>query len=161
MLLAGAGSALILLGAFWYQFVVGLAPCHLCIWQRWPHAAAMLLAALGMTLLWRRARVVAVLGTLIMLGSAMLAGYHFGVEHHWWQGPTTCTVTDDISGLSADQLLAQVMQSQVVRCDEITWEFLWLTMAGWNALISLALAALWLSCAVLPPNPYDSSSASQ
>ena len=87
-------------------------------------------------------------------------GYHFGIEHQWWHGPASCAA-GDITGLSADQLLAQIMDAPVVRCDEIGWDFLWLTLAGWNAVISLGLAALWFSCAVRPPNPYDSSSASQ
>jgi len=160
MMLAGAGSAAILLGALGFQFIGGLSPCPLCIYQRWPHVAGVALAVLGVTLLWRRFRAVSALGALAMLTGGGIAVYHFGIEREWWRGPDTCT-SGDITNLTTEQLMAQIMNAPLVRCDEIVWEFLGLTMAGWNAVISLGLAGLWLACAVLPPNPYESSSASQ
>ncbi len=159
MLIAGAGSAAILAGALGFQFIGGLAPCPLCIWQRWPHVAAVVIAALAVTVLWRYYRPLAVLGMLAMLVSAGLGLYHTGIERGWWPGPDTCT-SSDITNLSTDQLMAQIMNAPLVRCDEVAWDLLGLSMASWNAAISLGLVALWLASAVRAPNRYDSSSAS-
>jgi disulfide bond formation protein DsbB len=160
IMICGAGSAAILAGALAFQFIGGLSPCPLCIWQRWPHVAAVVLAVLGVSVLWRYTRQLAALGSLAMLIGAGLGLYHTGIERGWWRGPDTCT-SSGITDLSTDQLMAQILAAPLVRCDEVVWDFLGLSMASWNAVISLALAGLWLASAVRAPNPYDSSSASQ
>ena len=160
MMISGAGSAALLAGALAFQFIGGLAPCPLCIWQRWPHVAAVVVAVLGITVLSRHYRPLAVLGSLAMAISAGLGLYHTGIERGWWKGPDTCT-SSDITNLTPDQLMAQILGAPLVRCDEVAWEFLNLSMASWNAVISLALAGLWLASALRAANPYDSSSASQ
>jgi disulfide bond formation protein DsbB len=71
--------------------------------------------------------------------------YHTGVERGWWPGPTSCSGGGDMSALTPEQLLDRVLAAPVVRCDEVPWELLGLSMASWNALLSLVLAALWLS----------------
>jgi disulfide bond formation protein DsbB len=142
ILLAGMGSAAILLAALGFQYLGGLAPCPLCIWQRWPHFAALLIAALAVTVLWRFHRALAALGGLVMLGGAGLGVYHAGIEQGWWPGPSGCAVPDP-TGVSPEVLLAQIMAASPVRCDEIPWSFLGLSMAGWNALASAGLAAVW------------------
>ncbi len=149
-LAAAAGSAALLAGALAFQYVGGLAPCPLCIWQRWPHVAAVLL---GLALLAFPRSGVAALGGLAMLAGAGIAAWHAGIERGWWPGPVTCTAPD-IGGLTPDELLARILESPIVRCDEVAWSLLGVSMAGWNALFCLALAALWLSA-------YASSSASQ
>jgi len=160
LLLAGAGSAAILLGALGFQFIGGLIPCPLCIYQRWPHVVAVVLAALTLTLLARHVRPLALLAALAMLIGAGIAVYHTGIERVWWRGPDTCT-SGDITSLTTEQLTSQIMTAPLVRCDEIVWDFLGLTMASWNAVISLGLALLWLTCAMRPSKPQESSSASQ
>lgn len=155
LLLAGAGSALLLIGALGFQYLGGLAPCPMCIWQRWPHLAAALIAALAVTLLWRQRKGLAALGGLTMLGSAALGAYHAGVERGWWPGPGTCSA-GPVDGMGTQALLQQILTAPLVRCDEIVWSFLGLSMAGWNAIVSAGLAALWLASAY-----YESSSASQ
>jgi disulfide bond formation protein DsbB len=160
MLVAGAGSAAILVSALGSQFIGGLSPCPLCIWQRWPHVAAVVIAVLGVTVLWRHHRLMAMLGVLTMLAGAGLGLYHTGIERDWWPGPDTCT-SGDITKLTTEQLMAQIMDAPLVRCDEVSWDFLGLSLASWNAVISLGLAGLWLSLAFRAPKPYDSSSASQ
>ena len=147
LLIAGAGSAAILAGALGSQFIGGLTPCPICIWQRWPHVAAMVIAALAVTVLWRQIRPLAVLGVLTMLAGAGIGLYHTGIERGWWEGPDTCT-SSDITGLSVDQLMARIMSAPLVRCDEVQWDLLGLSMASWNAVISLGLASLWLATAV-------------
>ena len=148
--LAGLGSGLILAGALFFQYVLGLAPCPLCIWQRWPHLAAVVLAILAMTILWRICRRLAGLGALVMLGSAGLGIYHTGVERAWWPGPGTCSAPGDPGGLTAGALLDQILATPLVRCDEVAWDLLSLSMASWNAVLSLVLVAIWFWAAITP-----------
>ena len=147
---AALGSALLLAAAFWFQYGQGLAPCPLCIWQRWPHAIAVLV---GLATLYEPRRGLALLGAVVMLGGTAVAAYHAGVELAWWPGPDTCSAPA-LGAMTADQLLKQIEAAPVVRCDEIAWSFLGLSMAAWNGLASAALCILWLRA-------YASSSASQ
>lgn len=136
-LIAAGGSLAMLLGAFGFQHLGGLAPCAMCLWQRWPHAVAV--AAGGLSLV---SPLAAWLGLGGALTTAGIGGYHTGVERGWWEGPTTCT-SGDISGMSPEDLLASIMEAPLVRCDEVAWEMLGLSMASWNMVISLGLALLW------------------
>ena len=151
ILLAGLGSFGLLMGAFGFQFIGELAPCPLCIWQRWPHAAAILIALAAMTLLWKTRRPLAALGAVAMAVSTGLGVYHAGIEQDWWEGPTTCTGAD-ATELSTDQLLDQIMEAPLVLCDQIVWDMFGISMAGWNAIISLGLMLLWVFAA-LPKTP--------
>ncbi len=144
--LAGAGSAGLLLGALTFQYLGGLSPCPMCIWQRWPHLLSASLAVLFVAALPRRW--VAGLGALAMTVSAGLGLFHAGVEQKWWEGPSTCS-SGAIDGLSTEQLLESIMEAPMVRCDEIVWDFLGLTMAGWNAVASALLALLWIRVATM------------
>lgn len=138
--LALLGSAGLLLGALAFQYIGGMAPCALCIWQRWPHLVALLAGAgLALSGPW------AVLGALGAGASGAIGVYHTGVEQRWWDGPSSCTSGGDLSGLSAQELLDQILAAPVVRCDEVPWEMLGLSMASWNAVISFALAGIWLA----------------
>lgn len=141
ILLASAGSAGLLLGAFAFQHIGGLAPCALCLWQRWPHAAAVVLGALGMV---TPAAGVAGLGALAAGTSGGLGVYHTGVERGWWEGPSTCSGAGGLSGLSGADLLSTEGAVDIVRCTDVAWEMLGLSMASWNALASFALMAVWL-----------------
>lgn len=140
-LLAGAGSALLLIAALGFQ-AAGYAPCELCILQRWPHGVAVALA--GMVWLTGRVRGWAILG-MIAAGAAMgLAIYHSGVEMDLWQGPSHCSGTlGSMARMSPQELMARLQSAPVTRCDEVAWRFLGLSMAGWNAVCSAGLAAVW------------------
>ena len=149
ILTASLGSALLLAGAFAFQFIGGMAPCHLCLLQRWPHAAAVLIGLLALVLTRTSAglqRLLALLGALAALTTAGLGLYHTGVERAWWQGPDTCT-SGGIDGVSADQLLDRILAAPIVRCDEVAWAMAGLSMASWNMLAALALAVIWLAAA--------------
>lgn len=135
-----AGSAGLLGGALAFQHVGGLAPCELCIWQRWAHGAALagaLIALVAPRALARLGLVLAVAGLLAGVGIAV---FHAGVEQQWWQGLAACG--GGTSAGSAEDLLRAIEAAPIVRCDEIAWTFLGLSMAVWNALISAALATL-------------------
>ena len=144
MIAAAAGSALLLAGAYAFQ-LAGYPPCKLCYWQRWPHAAAVLL---GLIAVLAPVRSVAVLGAVAALTTAGVGIYHAGVELAWWEGPSTCTGAGaGLSGMSGADLLSTELPTNVVLCDEVVWSLAGLSMAGWNALLSLALAGLWLYAA--------------
>ncbi|MGP9791378.1 disulfide bond formation protein B [Roseinatronobacter sp. NSM] len=140
-LLALGGSLGLLLGALAFQYIGGMAPCALCIWQRWPHVVALL--GVG-TLVWPNP-VLALVGAAGAATSGAIGVYHTGVERSWWEGPSSCTAGGDLSGMSAQELLDQIMAAPVVRCDEVPWDMLGLSMASWNALLSFGIAALWLA----------------
>ena len=140
-LLAGAGSAALLVAALGFQ-AVGYAPCELCILQRWPHVAAIAVAVL---VWWTgRVRVLAILG-MIAAGVAMgLALYHTGVEWKLWAGPSHCSGTiGNLATMSPHDLMTRLQSAPVVRCDEVAWRFLGLSMAAWNAVFSAGLAVVW------------------
>jgi disulfide bond formation protein DsbB len=144
ILLAAGGSAALLLGALAFQYIGGLPPCPMCIWQRWPHLAAVLLGGLALAV---PGAALPLLGAAAAASTGGIGVYHTGVERGWWQGPDTC-VAGPIGGLSSEDLLAQIMTAPVVRCDEVPWELLTLSMASWNAILSFALAGLWLLAAL-------------
>lgn len=143
ILMATAGSAALMLGAFAFQYIGGLPPCAMCIWQRYPHVVAIVL---GLIALRYGTPVLAWLGALAALTTAAIGGYHTGVERGWWEGPTTCT-SGPIGGLSTDELFDQIMSAPLVRCDEVPWEMFGLSMASWNMVISLGLMVLWIAAA--------------
>jgi disulfide bond formation protein DsbB len=143
--LAIAVPAALLAGALGSQYLGGLHPCEMCHWQRWGHYAALGFALLSLAL--RRApdcgRSFVWLAALGILSSGLVGFYHAGVELDIFEGFTTCTATGGGSG----DLLKDILSAPVVRCDEVQFEFLGISMAGWNALISSlsAMVILWLS----------------
>ena len=131
--IAVAGAATVL-GAWFFQYGLGLKPCPLCLEQRYAYYFAIPLAV--MVLL---AALIAI--TLGMLYNAGLGVYHSGIEWKWWAGPQECSGSlDDLAAPGG--LLERLQSISVVRCDEAAWRFLGLSLAGYNALISLALAAI-------------------
>ncbi|MEO6839688.1 MAG: disulfide bond formation protein B [Bradyrhizobium sp.] len=139
-------AAATIAGAWFFQLVLGLVPCPLCLEQRYAYYLAVPLGVLVTIAAARDApRPVLLAGlallTLAALGNAVLGGYHAGVEWKFFQGPTDCTGPVGNLG-SAGNLLARLDTVKVVRCDEIQWTFLGLSLAGYNALISLLMAAI-------------------
>lgn len=147
ILLAAGGSLALLLGAWGFQYIGGLAPCPMCLWQRWPHMGAV---AVGVLAYGARPAILPVIGALMASISGVIGIYHSGVERGWWQGPSTCAGGGDISAMSPEDLLAHIMEAPLVRCDEVAWQMLGLSMASWNAVASFALAGLWLYAATRP-----------
>lgn len=140
-MLAGLGSVTLLGGALFFQYALGMAPCELCIWQRWPHLVA---AALALVVWFVPGAVIIGLGAAAAATSGGIGLYHTGVERGWLAGPSACSGGTDFSNLTAEQLLERVLAAPVVRCDEVAWAMLGLSMASWNAVLSFALAGLWL-----------------
>lgn len=141
---AAGGSAALLAAAFAFQYLGGLAPCQLCLWQRWPHAAAVAVGGIG---LMAPALPVVLLGAAAAMTAAALGVFHTGVERAWWDGPAACAGGGDLSGLTGAELLDPAGAAPLVMCDEVAWSLLGLSMASWNALSALALAGLWVAAA--------------
>ncbi|MEY8841295.1 disulfide bond formation protein B, partial [Cribrihabitans sp. XS_ASV171] len=115
ILLAAGGSLALLGGAFFFQ-ALGWAPCAMCLWQRWPHAAAIAIGALGLVL---PGPILPALGGLAAATTASLGLYHSGVERDWWEGPSSCTGdAGALGGLSGDSLLPGASDAPaLVLCD--------------------------------------------
>ena len=136
--LAIAVPAALLAGAYVSQYGFGLFPCEMCWWQRYAHFAAL---ALGMvSLVAAPRRVWIALAALGIAASGAIGAFHAGVEYGWWEGITACAAVSANGG----NVLDAVLEAPVVRCDEAPFYFLGLSMAGWNAMISLGSAALVL-----------------
>ena len=130
----------LLWGAIGSQYIGHLVPCEMCMWQRWPHLAAIVLAlAAILTRKTPASRPFTLLAALAILVSGGLGVYHAGVEYHWWQGPPRCTG----GGFTS---LADLMKAPVVLCDIPQWTLFGISLAGFNAIVSivsgLAIVAL-------------------
>ncbi|GLS87806.1 dihydroneopterin aldolase [Cypionkella aquatica] len=138
--IAMLGSVALLGGALAFQYVGGLIPCVLCLYQRWPHGVAILI---GLLALRSRGAGLPLLGMLALAITAGIGFYHAGVELGWFAGLATCTV-DTLKGISGGDLLnMDVSVGKPVRCDAVPWALLGVSMAGWNAILSAGLAVIW------------------
>jgi disulfide bond formation protein DsbB len=126
------------------QYWGGLLPCELCLKERWPWDAAVVVAFVAAMAGSRSALPwLALLFVALFAAGALLAFYHVGVEQHWFAGPSACTAGATPRTLEA--LRAQLLHRQAVRCDEPAWTLFGVSLAGWNFLASLAMAALSLA----------------
>lgn len=134
-----AMSIAILGGAYAFQYLGGLQPCTLCLYQRWPWWLAGGFAIVGLLLVRERrmVRALSLIGALAVWVGMGIAIYHVGVEQHWWTGPTACSATLT-TPKTVEELRAQIFAAPVVRCDDIPWSLFGISMAGYNALISFA-----------------------
>jgi len=139
--LAAFGSFALLTGAFVFQSL-GYAPCKMCLWQRWPHGAAVVIGVCAF-LVSRYQKAFALLGALAAATTAAIGLYHTGVERDWWEGPTSCTGG---GALNTNDLLNTNI-APIVMCDEVVWSLMGLSMASYNAIGSLLLVAIWITAA--------------
>ena len=135
-LLAFAVPAALLGGAYLSQYAFGLYPCEMCWWQRYAHFAALVLAVLA--LIGPGQRVLVWLAALAILAGGLLGAYHAGVEYGWWQGFTACT-SEVVIG---DDPLSDILNAPMIRCDQVQWSLLGISLAGFNFLISVPAALL-------------------
>jgi len=148
-----AASAVVLGAALASQYWGGLAPCELCLIQRWPWGAAIVISFVA-TMVGSRPALpwVALLLALVFVVSVGLALYHVGVEQHWFAGPTACsgaaTAADTVEALKA-----QILRQQPVRCDEPAWSLWGVSLAGWNLLASILMFGFCLAAFLQRRNP--------
>jgi disulfide bond formation protein DsbB len=146
-----AASIAVLGTALLSQYWGGLAPCELCLLQRWPWRVAIMLAVAAWLAGDRVSlSLVALVFALVFFISAGLGFYHLGVEQHWFAGPTACTATGP-TATTVDELRRQLLAAPLVLCDQVQWALFGVSLAGWNLIASLMLAAFcsataaWLS----------------
>jgi disulfide bond formation protein DsbB len=140
-LLALLGSGALLGGAYYFQYVVGLPPCEMCYWQRWPHMVAIVagLAAVASFAWPRLALVLVLLAITALIVTSAIGVFHAGVEYHLWAGPQACSGNIP-RGLSPEELRKYLFAAKMIRCDQAAWSMWGISMAGWNAILSAALA---------------------
>jgi disulfide bond formation protein DsbB len=156
-----AGAALMIfllstgtiLGAWFFEFVLKYPPCELCLEERLPyHIVIPLSLLLTIAAIAQAPQKILMVGfvavTVAMLGGAVLGVYHAGVEWHFWAGPTACTGSLNNLG-SGGSILNQLQSINVVRCDQAAWRLLGISLAGYNVLICLTLAAIGLCGAMM------------
>jgi disulfide bond formation protein DsbB len=149
-----AASVAVLGTALLSQYWGGLAPCELCLLQRWPWVAAIVISLISIlrgsrpTLPW-----VALLLSVVFAIGCGLAFYHVGVEKHWFAGPEACTgaatTADTVEGMKA-----LLLRQMPVRCDEPAWSLWGISLAGWNLLASVIMAAGCLAAFVQLRRPH-------
>jgi disulfide bond formation protein DsbB len=138
----GLVSLALILGALGFQYIGGYPPCEMCMWQRYPHFAAIVIGLGGGLLLQMNmlphslAKPVAGLAMLCVAATGAIGVYHAGVEWHWWAGPSGCTGAAFQIGGALD------LDAHVVSCDHAAWRLFGISMAGYNALVSLGAAIL-------------------
>jgi disulfide bond formation protein DsbB len=144
---AGSVSVILLGGALAFQYLGGLAPCEMCIWQRWPHGFSIAVGLIGGMLVrsevlppgWAKYLAAGAVAGLVISGA--IGVFHAGVEWKFWPGPSECTGFGYVPGQEDFKPL------QIVRCDEAQWRLFGLSLAGYNAIfcfIAAAIAALVL-----------------
>lgn len=147
-LLLAAICAAALAGAWFFQLVVGLSPCPLCLDQRIPYYIAVPLAIVVALAAERKsiARAGFLLLALVLAAGCALAVYHAGVEWKFWPGPQDCSGA--VVELKGGSLLDQMNQTRVIRCDEAAWQLFGISLAGYNAIVAAALTLFALRMSV-------------
>jgi disulfide bond formation protein DsbB len=148
-----AVSIVVLGSALLSQYAGGLQPCILCLYQRVPYVATIALSGSALALIafsgrpqYALTRGVLAVCAVVFFAGAGIATYHVGVEQGWWLGAASCS-GPDLNTMTIDELREHLLQAPVVRCDEVAWSLLGISMAGYNILTSLALSGgcVWLA----------------
>jgi disulfide bond formation protein DsbB len=125
------------------QYWGGLTPCELCVLQRWPWVAAVVISLIGIKVS-KRLRWVALTLAAVFAVSSALAFYHVGVERHWFVGPSACTGAATAAD-TVEALKMRILGQMPVRCDEPAWSLWGISLAGWNLLASLVMGGICLA----------------
>ncbi len=149
MVLSGLIALAAILGAWGFELIGGLEPCPLCLTQRTPYYAGLPILAAGLLaasadVSWNglAARLAVLAFIAAMLIGAGIGVYHAGVEWGWWAGPGACSVAGTQGPATVGELIEQLDDAEVVRCDEAPIRVLGLSLAGWNVIVSLVVAGL-------------------
>jgi disulfide bond formation protein DsbB len=147
----------VIVTALAFEHVGGLAPCPLCLMQRYAYYAAIPILFVAMAVVSEMPRLAAAMFAVValaFLSNAALGVYHAGAEWKFWPGPDTCGAAQALP-TNATDLLSGLAQTHVIRCDEPAWVFAGLSMAGWNVVVSLVVFALALRAAVFASTAAD------
>lgn len=126
-------------GALISEHVFGLYPCEMCMWQRWPHLVAIILALGAIALRGHKlSKFIVADAALAILISGLIGSFHAGVEYGWWEGITSCATTVAAGG----DMLDSIMNAPLVRCDVAPWSLFGISLAGFNFILSVGGAIL-------------------
>jgi len=142
LLLVLGASIAVIAGAFLFEYAGHLAPCEICLAERWPYYAAIVLSLLALATGTRWTAFWLALIAVAFLASTGLGAYHVGVEQHWIAGPTACTGSDIGVAKTVEELKRLMEGQQAVRCDVVQWTLFGISLAGFNLLISLGLLGI-------------------
>lgn len=137
---ATLGSGGLMAGALGSQYIGGLYPCEMCVWQRVPHILVLIVAGAVLMRWVKPTPFVAGLVVILLVATATIGGFHAGVEYGWWEGITACTA-DAVTIDSVEDLATALAAVPVVRCDVVPWSLLGISLAGFNFILSAGLAA--------------------
>jgi disulfide bond formation protein DsbB len=141
-----AASTAVLGAALAAQYWGGLVPCELCLLERWPWRVAITISLVALLVGSRPALPwVALLLAIVFLSGAAIAFYHVGVEQHWFAGPSACTAraaAGSIATMTLAEMKRQILATPPVLCDTVQWSLFGVSLAGWNFLASLGMAAI-------------------
>lgn len=134
-LLGGIALAL-MAGALGFQYLDHLPPCEMCMWQRWPLIAAIVVGLGGGLMRGKAADLFAILALALVAASGAIGAYQAGIEWHWWAGPSACTGARFVVQAGGD------LNVPLVRCDVAAWRLFGISLAGYNALICLGASSI-------------------
>ena len=132
-------SSSMLLSAFYLEYFQGALPCDLCITQRWFHALIITYSLISIFILEKLINVkifILIVLSFTWLASSIAGLYHFGIEMNFWTGPDDCSSNIDFS----KDTLTYLLNKSPIKCDEIMFKIFGLSLAGWNALLSLLMS---------------------
>ncbi len=132
-------------GAWFFELVIGLAPCPMCLTQRWPYYIGLPILALALIMIKNNTKTLSQVflaaATILFVAGAAYGAYHSGVEWRLWEGPAGCSGGEELSA-DVGNLLQELKSAKVVSCVDAAWRFLGLSLAGYNVIISITIAAL-------------------
>ena len=119
--------------ALYVEYILGYKPCKLCLYQRVPYIVAIFISFVGYN--YYKNNKILILIISIFLISFFIAGYHYGIEKNYWEGITSCSSKIDFN----KDTLKNILSTDITRCDDVQFELLNLSLAGWNSLISISV----------------------
>ena len=149
-----------LLFVFILQYEYGILPCKICIWQRWPHIfnifiALIIISSSSIPIY------IMVLGLINMFLAFILALYHYGLEQNLWDNVFSCSGEIKFSDLNTEEILKNLNNTPIKNCEIEAWNFLNLSLTGWNLILTLFLSSIWFLLIYYQKRSHESNSASQ
>ena len=126
--------------AYFIQYVLGHKPCNLCIIERIPYIAAIILISL-VFILNRYQKIISSLILIFFIFGAVVSFYHFGIEQGFFSESLICELTNN-NPLNKEELLNQLKKAEIVSCKDVTFRFLGLSLATINTIISIILSGI-------------------
>ena len=153
-------STFSLLFVFILQYEYGILPCKICIWQRWPHIFNILIALIIISSS-SIPNYIMVLGLINMFLAFILALYHYGLEQNLWDNVFSCSGEIKFNDLSTEEILKNLNNTPIKTCEIEAWNFLNLSLTGWNMILTIFISLIWLLLIYYQKRSHESNSASQ